>query len=248
MNIKNLIIILILLESISFCEEINVNDIIHSAKEKYNKKGNDVSDVTIKVSASLKGINIEAEMVWYFKGDKFRLENSMMGMASMQIYDGESFWIMSPLTGKRRILQGSLRRGKFLLKRDWWNENFSNAKITGEEKINKADCYALINESGKKTEENYYLWIDKNTLLLIKDQIKGKGADLVNIYSDYKNFEEKLLMPFKTETTTNNLFTMITVVKDVDIKSKIKDDVFDAEKIDIKENKGMMEELKKLMK
>ena len=193
-------------------------------------------------------MGMEVGMTWYFKGNKLRMENETMGISSIQLYDGNDFWIISPVTGKKKVGSKQAGRTKFLLQRDWWNENMDSAKIAGEENINGIDCYVVLENKGGKAMADHTLWIDKNSLLLIKDQVKNRDINIQNIYSDYKQVDGKIIIPFETETNTNAVVKTTMSVKSIDIKTAISDELFDVEKINVEENKEVMEELKKMMK
>jgi len=157
------------------------------------------------------------------------------GTETIVIYDGKDTWKISPFMGKRKL---SGEEGKqYQRARNWWELVSENAKIVGSEKVDKRECYVVEIEKGGEFPFTK-VWLDKGNLILTKGESKGpKGKTIVWIHSDFRKIKGDWEMPYKTEMYMNGKLMSTSLVKSIDTNKGISDDLFDPDKVQVKEKK-----------
>jgi len=128
----------------------------------------------------------------------------------------------------------------YLVFRNWWEIDKENAQITGSELFLEKDCY-VINYRKPEPRENYKIWVDKETLLLLKEEktgsIEGAGqkdpaANKMSVqasvrqYKDFRKVAGGLAMPFITETVEKGKENTFKYLKALKLGENIPEDLF----------------------
>ena len=230
-------------------------DILGKMKAKYAEFEKEAKDMTIlqEIKAAAPQEEVTSEMKILKKGRKFRIETSLAtsgipaGMEEMKaiiISDGKDSWMISPFTGKKKISEEEEKRYQ---KVDWWNWFSEKAKIVGTEKVGERECYVVEVEEGERVPFTK-VWIDKKELLLVKGEaevpvIKKKMGYL---FSDFRKIEGGWELPYRIEISTDGSPLYASFIKSLEINKGLSDDLFDPDKIKVKEA-DMQEMMKKMM-
>lgn len=220
--------------------------VLKEAKAKYAKFEKDVKDMTIvqeiKLIISDGIVTSEAKMLR--KGQKFRMDTQIgmripqapkeMGkMETIIIDDGKDTWMISSLMGKMKLSneQGDIYRKD----RNWWTIISDKAEIVGTEKIGDRECYVVLIKEPKKSPFTR-IWLDKKNLVLVQAESKGsKGETMLVVSSDFKKIKGDWEWPYKTEIYANGKPMTTSRVKSLDINQGLSDDLFNPDKVKVKE-------------
>ena len=165
------------------CEagEAGVEGILERARERYLKFREVATDITMVKTITVMGE--EKTIKIYKKGEMFRVERvDPEGILTISIYDGENFWLVIPERGIRERFQEG-RKG--LLLDDWFNHfDGVELKLDRIERLGGRDCYVLA------SRKNFSLWIDRESLALIKFEGKryGERGEKEKITTTFSNF------------------------------------------------------------
>jgi outer membrane lipoprotein-sorting protein len=232
--------------------------IFKEAKAKYANFEKEIKDMTIvqKVEITTPKAKTTSDMKMLRKDKKFRMEIKMQmpqmpdmpkGMGEMEtviIYDGKDTWMISSFMGKKKL--SDKEAGQYQTEKNWWDLISEKAKIVGTEKIEKRECYVVET----KDEEEFpftSIWIDKESYDLIKAERKiPKEETMLWVHSDFKKIKGDWEMPYKTEMYTGGELMTTSVVDSIAVNKGLSDDLFDPEKIEVKEV-DMQEMMKKMM-
>lgn len=222
----------------------DLKQIISNAKNNFAEFEKEVKDMTVK--QEMKMITPAGQMTTmatlYKKGDKFRTDakmnmpKGMEGMGSMEnviIYNGKDTWMISPFMGKSKINDEEAMQ--YQTQRNWWNFISNNAKIIDEEAIEGTDCYVINNENNDNLPFDK-MWLEKNTLVLVKAEGKGMmGENISIINSDFRNVGNNWRMPYKTEMYANGKLITIAKVLSIDKNTGVSDSLFDPDTVKVQQ-------------
>ncbi|MFH1714815.1 MAG: hypothetical protein ABH857_01295 [Elusimicrobiota bacterium] len=256
-KIFSLILSLLILTSPAFSE--TWPNLLKKINNKYAGFEDQIKTKTIEqslISYTPQG-EINTEAVFYSQGDKFRVEAKidmanlppqMKGMTTISIFDSENMWIISPLTGKKKIPIG--RNDKPQTGIDWWKELAETAKIIGNEKIEKNNCYVI--DASKSNSAFTKLWLDEKELILRKAEGNSpQQGKMLYEFSDFKILKGSWKVPYKTTIHMNETISTIATVTSFKINETFRADLFDPSKIEstggmnIQDMINMMSEYKK---
>jgi outer membrane lipoprotein-sorting protein len=174
------------------------------------------------------------------------MPEGMGEMKTIIIYDGKDTWMISSFTGKKKKLSGKDEK-QYQRERNWWKLISEKAKLLGTEKVGKRECYVVEIE-----EEEYpftKLWLDKRSLVLIKNESKGtEGEIILLIHSDLRKIKGDWEMPYKTEMYTDGELMATSLVKSIKINKGLSDDLFDPDKVKIKRKGFGMEMMREMIR
>lgn len=155
---------------------------------KVEEKYRSFRDLSMDFTKTLKSEIFETEKKtkgkMYLKNpDKFRIETK----EEIIVTDGEFLWNYSE--ENEQVLKSRLDRSKNIFKPNQYLSNFRkeyNAKLAGEEKIDKTECYKLV--LTPKEEDSFItkmtIWIDKKTLLAKKLEYQDSNDNHITLIFD----------------------------------------------------------------
>jgi len=166
----------------------NINTIIQQMERSYQKQISGIQDLTIV--QEMKGGFFDIETVTYYKKVKVnnqevfksRMETSMMGVDTVNIYDGQYSWSNDPVTGEVTKEEGGVDSLQV-----WKMFKPEKTSYLGDENINGKDTYKiqlddalwmmgmedLVNSDmpeDSEIEMNGIYWIDKESYVPIKSE------------------------------------------------------------------------------
>jgi outer membrane lipoprotein-sorting protein len=228
--------------------------ILEKTKAKYAGFEKEIKDMTmiqeIKTTApDMKGRSPELKMLK--KGEKFRMESTMqmpdmpkeMGeMKSIVIHDGKDTWVISSMTGKKKLSEEDSKQ--YETGSDWWKFLSEQMRIAGTEKIGTRECYVLeIEEEGECPYTK--MWMDKEHLVLVKAESQDPEPTMM-LFSDFRELKGGWEIPYKTEVYVDGKLLSSILVKSIEINKGLSDDLFNPDKVEVK---GFnMQEMMKMMK
>lgn len=224
---------------------VDLRDLIREAKAKYSKFEKAVKDMIIllEIKRLVGDREMTSQMRVIKKGKKYRTETTMMGMQIITIYDGKDTWMISPMTGKKR-LSPEERKG-YQTAEEWFNRISERAKIIGTERIKGQQAYVIQVEEPEAPFIK--LWVDKKRLVMLKAISRGpQGQEAVILCSDYRKIKNGWEMPYKTEVYRDDKLITSFTVKSIEINKGISDELFDPNKAEVK-GPTLQEMMKKMM-
>ncbi|MBU4304508.1 MAG: outer membrane lipoprotein-sorting protein [Candidatus Omnitrophica bacterium] len=230
--------------------------VLQQIKAKYSQFGNDIQDISITqqmTTVAPEGTMV-IEMTLLQKGKKFRSEGSMnmpgapSGMGPMKttvIFDGKDTWMIAPMMGKKKL---SPQESKDQQKdKNWWELVSEQAKITGMEQTGGRECYVVAMNDPENAPFTR-MWLDKNNLVLMKMESKGRKREPVVIeFSDFKKVKGEWEMPYKTEMYANGKLMSTIQVKALQVNKGVADEQFDAGKVPVEKQGFPMGDMMKQM-
>ncbi len=170
--------------------------------------------------------------------NKYYNERSYRGRKTMQVYDGEKAWSLSPMSGVTQIygqqltmLKQNANLGGMLYK---WEENGLNISLMDKEVIEEKTLLKLKveNKEGEVSE----IYLDAESFMTIKQVtkriFKEKIITVTVTYSDYQ-IVDGIAVAFKTETISDAMAEDgremgggTKVITSVDFNKEVDDTVF----------------------
>ena len=227
------------------------SNILEEIKAKYVNFEKEVKDITIlqEIKASAPQGEITSEMKILKKGKKFRMEIILptseipAGMKIIIISDGKDSWLISPFMGKQKLSEEEEKEYQGI---DWWDWFSEKVKIVGTEKVAEQECYVVEIEEERRVPFTK-VWVDKKGLLLIKAEDEGPAKKKIGyLFSDFRKIEGGWELPYRIEISTDGSPLYASFIKSLEINKGLSDDLFDPDKIKVKEA-DMQEMMKKMM-
>jgi len=227
------------------------SNILEEIKAKYVNFEKEVKDITIlqEMKASAPQGEITSEMKILKKGKKFRMEIILptseipAGMKIIIISDGKDSWLISPFMGKQKLSEEEEKEYQGI---DWWDWFSEKVKIVGTEKVAEQECYVVEIEEERRVPFTK-VWVDKKGLLLIKAEDEGPAKKKIGyLFSDFRKIEGGWELPYRIEISTDGSPLYASFIKSLEINKGLSDDLFDPDKIKVKEA-DMQEMMKKMM-
>jgi outer membrane lipoprotein carrier protein len=176
------LLIILLFCSVAF--PITSEELALKVEEKYRS----IKDLSIDFTKTLKSEIFETEKEtkgkMYLKNpDKFRIETK----DEVIVTDGEFLWTYSEQN--EQVIKNTLEKSENIFKPNQYLSNFRKeykAKLNGEEKIDKTECYKLV--LTPKKEDSFItkmiIWIDKKTLLAQKLEYRDSNDNQITLIFD----------------------------------------------------------------
>jgi outer membrane lipoprotein-sorting protein len=221
-------------------------DVSKKLMDRCVKFEKEVKDMTADVEMNVNSPEGPAlmGMKTYMKGDLFRgdievkkipgsegMPAGMEGMTMAVIGDGKQFWMVSSMTGKQLLPEEEA--GKYNMR--WRCSEYLPrvGEIVGSETVNGRDCHVVA--TMEVTVEMAKIWLDKETLDLVKAEAKPEDQDLtVMFFKDYKKVIGDFRYPFVTEIHQNGELISTITVKTVEVNKDLADALFDPDKVEVK--------------
>lgn len=205
------------------------------SKNAYAEKG--IKDLTLvqEISNAQDKESGTATIKMFKKGGKFRTEMDMGEFKMLTIYDGNDFWSVNPILGKMKLSGAEANRQK--QQADWWDTFGNTMKLSGTEMLNGRECYVLENTAADNPFSR--VWIDTRNFNMLQADLRdarGKNVERI-IYSDFRKIKGDIEIPFKSETFRKGRPEGTVTVRSFTVNTGLSDDLFSADKIEIKKEK-----------
>jgi outer membrane lipoprotein-sorting protein len=142
--------------------------------------------------------------------------NPMLGSSAPQALPEEQF-----KTGKDQMVIG----GALLA----YQAHGDKAELQGKEKVNNTDAYRIKLTTKENDTTTYF--IDANTYYLVKvikvANMAGQEAEVETSFSDFKKTDYGFTMPYKTEISLPQGFTLAMNFKKVEVNKEIDPKIFE---------------------
>lgn len=228
----------------------DLSSILKDVEARYSRFEKEIQDMTIlqETRMTTPGGEMAQNINLQTKGKKFRMESNMQmpegsgmpgGMQTITIYDGKDIWMISPFTGKQKMPEISGRQ--YQVERNWWDYISSDATIVGSEVVSGKDCYII---TVKEEAPFNKLWLDKNSLIMVKAEFKGAGNEtMLLVYSNFRKVMGDWEMPYKTEMYQGDKLFSTAITKSIEINKGLTDELFNPDMVKV----PSMEEMTKQM-
>ena len=216
----------------------NLDAIVKEAEARNVKFEEDIADLTMtgQLAQEAPQGTMNLDMKILTKGRKVRTEmvipqmpgmpDGMAGAEMITIYDGTDTWMIHPMTGKTK--------SPLTQERDWWKSVSDKTVLSGKESVGGRDCH-VIDFSADDEAPLDKIWLDTEELLMIQAEVSAPNGKMMRILmSDFRPLEGEWKMPYKTEVFEGEKIGATVTVTSVDVNTGLSDDLFDAEKVEVK--------------
>jgi outer membrane lipoprotein-sorting protein len=216
---------------------------IEKAKEQYEAYRSEVQDETVvhEMKTASPAGEIVSETTIYRKVGATRIDSKMQlpsqspdadmpqVMTSTVIHDGTDFWMVTPVTGKRKL--NAHEAEGYKTEEFLWDMIPEGAQMVGSETVGERDCY-IVQLNGEEDAPGAKLWMDKKTHAIVVIQsgkVRGQEHRLVN--SDFRSVETDWEIPYKTQIYRGDRLISTLTVKSREVNKGLSEDLFDPEKM-----------------
>lgn len=197
-TIRIILILFALLLIFPIIVSANINTIIQQMERSYQKQISGIHDLTIV--QEMKGGFFDIQAVTYYKKAKVnnqevfksRMETSIMGMDTVNIYDGQYSWSIDPVTGEVKKEEGGVDSLQV-----WKIFKPEKTSYLGDENINGKDAYKIKLDDA--------LWMMGMEDLVSSDMPEDSEIEMNGIYW----IDKESYIPLKSKS-----FTKTTTVED----------------------------------
>jgi len=171
----------------------------------------------------------ETEMKTWRKGVKYKIDMERVVM----LYDGKDSWLITSIFGKQKLSteEGKPEQSEW----NWWDMISEEAEIVGTEIINKRECLVIKNQIGELTGK---MWVDQKDVVLVKLETE-EDEDVPQatlVFSDHRNVKGDWKIPYKIESYIDGELKSAILVQSVRINQGLSDDLFDPDKVEVKDD------------
>lgn len=185
----------------------------------------------------------ETEMKTWRKGDKYKIDMERVIM----LFDGKDSWVITSMFGKEKSSSEEWKQEQS--EWNWWTWITEYAKIVGTEKVNKRECLVIESHFGEVSGK---IWVNEKELVLLKLETEADEEDVPQatmVFSDHRKVKGDWKIPYKTESYLDGELKSTILIKTVEINQGLSDDIFDADKVEVKEEGQFSpEKFKEMMK
>ena len=206
----------------------------------------EIKDMTadLEMKASTPSGQVLMTMKTYVKGERFRgdiemkeipgaegMPAGMVGMTMAVIGDGKEYWMVSSMMGKQQLPREEADK----YAAPWKCGEYipQSGKIVASETVNGRDCHVVV--AMDLTFEMAKIWLDKETLDLLKAEAKQEDAEqTVMFFKDYRKVHGDLRYPYMSEIYQGDKLISTITVKTIDVNKGVADTLFDPDKVEVK--------------
>jgi outer membrane lipoprotein-sorting protein len=166
----------------------------------------------------------------------------MEGMTMTVIGDGKEYWMVSSMMGKQQLPREEADK----YATPWKCGEYipQSGKIVGSETVNGRDCHVVV--AMEVTTEVAKIWLDKETLDLLKVEANKEGEDhTVMFFKDFRKVHGDLRYPYMSEIYQGEKLISTITVKTVEVNKGLADTLFDPDKVEVK-GPNMQDMIKKM--
>lgn len=191
---------------------------------------------SLKISANMEVMNMEMPVTTTIVQDKgFRTETTAQGMTIVQALNGNTGWMINPMTGQDKATALPEEMVKSMISQTDLTGLYNykakgyTLSMEGEEDVAGAKTYKVIVtlKNGVK-QENY---ISKDTFYILKIvatvPVNGQEIKTESVQSDFKQVDG-ITFPFSSEVTTTAMpgMSMVNKIASVEVNPKVDESIF----------------------
>ncbi len=165
----------------------------------------------------------------------------IMGQKIIQAYDGQTAWMVNPLSGETKPQKVPAEQAGSMLEQAELEDPFIDYAKKGYEvtyegtgDVEGVKCYILklTRNKGKGDAESvasYYLDCDTYLPLMVKQNTNAGAMGMVEVdavMSDYRDAGDGIMMPFSIEQKMGGQTAMNIKLDTIEINKEIADDIF----------------------
>ncbi|TDB65885.1 outer membrane lipoprotein-sorting protein [Arundinibacter roseus] len=210
-------------------DEIFSKHISAMGGEKYTG----LKSVKIEATAQVMGMDLPSTTT-IMQGRGLRSETTVQGMAIVQGIDGNSGWMINPMTGQTGAValpeeQVKMSAGQLDLTGLYqYKEKGHTAEYVGEETLEGAAVYVVKVTMANGGIATHY--ISKDTYYILKSAVKvsvqGQDVEVKSSFSDFKQVDG-VTFPFSSEIESPAMPGVMTMlVKSVQVNPSIDESIF----------------------
>ena len=198
-----------------------------------SQKWSGIKTLTLTGKMSMQGMEITYKS-YQKEPSKFKTEMEIMGQKIVQAYDGETAWMINPMTGntaaqkmneqQAEVLKNSATMGDPLV--DYKTKGYQ-VTLEGSEEVEGIDCY-VIKLIKKEGEPGAMLYLDKDSYLPLftKETDPQMGQEVLVVNSDFQDIGNGMIMPFLIETKLQGQTVTTITFTDIKVNQSIDDSEF----------------------
>jgi outer membrane lipoprotein-sorting protein len=215
-------------------------DVLGKAQAACEKQRAPIKDMTITqtMKTSVPGGEVSGDQTIYQRGDKSRMEMSlilpegtpMQKMETIIIGNGTDTWMMNSISGKRKLSGEEARQQEF--GRDCWGFTPENSKLIGEGHAQGKDCWLA---ELSKDSVTHKLWLDKKTLLVLQGEARQGENTARWVLSDYRKVKGEYEHPYKIEIYQDDQPIATMAVQSIALNTGLSDTLFDPDKMQVQQ-------------
>jgi hypothetical protein len=212
-TVRIILILFVLLLIFPIIVSANINTIIQQMERSYQKQISGIQDLTIV--QEMKGGFFNIKTITYYKKAKVnnqevfksRMETSIMGMDTVNIYDGQYSWSIDPATGEVEMEEGGVDSLQV-----WKMFRPEKTSYLGDERIDGKDAY--------KIQLDDALWMAGMEGVAGSDMPEDAEIEMQGIYW----IDKENLVPLKSQNLTKTTSTedgetvVMDIITDVDFQ------------------------------
>lgn len=191
----------------------------------------DVKSYVIKAKMSMMGMEMPMDMI-IKKPKKFKIEMEMMGQKTVQAFDGEKGWMISPMMGSGVVDLEGEQLTQAMDQADMEGELYDykkkghSAELIGKVNADGVEVYRIKFTGKDGSVKNYF--IDAKTYLILKVKAKieaqGQSMEIESKMVEYQNIDG-IQMPKKIEVVMP-MGTQTIIFEEIKLNEKIDDSIF----------------------
>lgn len=208
-------------------------------QEKQAQVQQEIRDLTVATeTTALHGpaaSNLTASVRNVLKGNKIRTERHMFQTEQQKeenmiaVCNGAEVWVVLPGELKVQLPIESIDQDKRAGFYYWWLPSFKGAKVIGTEKLLGRELLVIGFEKQPKEKGLHKVWVDKNTLALIKlERVTASGDVMASVFSGFKTIVPGYEVAYKGSTFVNDVLFDRYKVTSLEINTGVSDDVFES--------------------
>lgn len=213
----------VLMAGLAASGAVRAADELEAVRAKWDSLVQGVNDVTVRQEMKIKspdGREMAMTQTLQRKGKKFRTETNMGTMAMSMVFDGQDYWMVTPM-GTRKIptpasppdIAGSQGLP-------------ANAKLVNREKVDDRDCLVLElpGEAGRPSTR---MWIDPAAMVIVQTEtVDAQGTKVSAKFSDFRKVLGDYQMAHKTDLIMGDKPMGAITVNSVEVNKGLADDLF----------------------
>lgn len=190
-------------------------------KDKYKDFSEEIKTLQIeekkKIDASsfgASGAKAETRDKIYIKGDKSRIETEIMGRKTALVFNPEK--------------NEKVKQGMEQISANWWSMlDELDGEVEGEEKVEGMDCYKVAIKQKEAQEYLRAIWIDKDSLMLVKGEGQAQGKEFTVVQYDLRKIKKGWIWPYKSKAYVGKDLVSEGTVTSLEVNEDIDDSLFE---------------------
>jgi hypothetical protein len=234
MKYKILTIVALFISTLSLNAQ-DVDEIIANYFENTGGVDNWKSLKTMKIKAVMDQGEMQLNMILYQNRENMqRAEIQVQGKTIIQAHDGETGWMINPLTGNEdpqkmpQEMFEQMKDEKFESELLDYKEKGHTVDLEGTEEIEGTETYKLKLTKNNGDVEYYFLDAEYFVPIMQRQTVKygpGKGQEAETYISDYQEVGD-FMVPFFIDTRMNGQSVMKLTIEEYGLNEEIDKSIF----------------------